>query len=328
MTVAMLGKFYQYKDNKGTNWPLYGNMQVMLSLGEGALHFVAVLLLLTRKNYGQPLKTGRRLIADWSENGRRPNYVYKNNEYLSPTKLFWQPIAEWSAIIDNHLPTTENLRKPPKKKWLSEVGERLSNSLTTNRRLVGGRLSTNICRPLTTSSNHPKKVVVRGRRLVVTIVWPWLTWKGNLGSEWTPEFYSWTWLIIFHTIAHYSDRPTLISNLMLMYNEFMSIHTQPLLVSFLNSNNFNYLCVITLFLLILQLISLHCKQKFIVHACSKYSPTVLISPAVKILAYFDRIYLLVQFNLFDYCSVELIILAKVRIYCPSSHLWSLKPSTL
>ena len=37
MTVAMQGEFYQYKDNKGTNWPLYGNMQVMLSLGEGAL---------------------------------------------------------------------------------------------------------------------------------------------------------------------------------------------------------------------------------------------------------------------------------------------------
>ena len=36
MTLAMLGKFYQYKDNRGTNWPLYGNMQVMLSLGEGA----------------------------------------------------------------------------------------------------------------------------------------------------------------------------------------------------------------------------------------------------------------------------------------------------
>ena len=39
MTVAMQGKFYQYKDNKlnkGINWPLYGNMQVMLSLGEGA----------------------------------------------------------------------------------------------------------------------------------------------------------------------------------------------------------------------------------------------------------------------------------------------------
>ena len=35
MTVAMLGKFYQYKDNKGTNWKLYGNMQVMLNLGEG-----------------------------------------------------------------------------------------------------------------------------------------------------------------------------------------------------------------------------------------------------------------------------------------------------
>ena len=41
MTVAMLGKFYQYKDNKGTNWPLYGNMQVMLSLGEGAFQYVS-----------------------------------------------------------------------------------------------------------------------------------------------------------------------------------------------------------------------------------------------------------------------------------------------
>ena len=42
MTVAMQGKFYQYKDNKGTNWPLYGNMQVMLSLGEGAFHPMCV----------------------------------------------------------------------------------------------------------------------------------------------------------------------------------------------------------------------------------------------------------------------------------------------
>ena len=25
MTVAMLGKFYQYKENKGTNWPLYAS---------------------------------------------------------------------------------------------------------------------------------------------------------------------------------------------------------------------------------------------------------------------------------------------------------------
>ena len=30
MTVAMQGKYYQYKDNKGTNWPLYGNMQVKI----------------------------------------------------------------------------------------------------------------------------------------------------------------------------------------------------------------------------------------------------------------------------------------------------------
>ena len=43
MTVAMLGKFYQYKDNKGTNWSLYGNMQVMLSLGKGA--FQCILLI-------------------------------------------------------------------------------------------------------------------------------------------------------------------------------------------------------------------------------------------------------------------------------------------
>ena len=46
MTVAMLGKFFQYKDNKGTNWPLYGNMQVMPSLGEGAfqcqLHLILI----------------------------------------------------------------------------------------------------------------------------------------------------------------------------------------------------------------------------------------------------------------------------------------------
>ena len=38
MTVAMLGKFYQYKDNKGTDLLLYGNMQVMFSLVEGAFH--------------------------------------------------------------------------------------------------------------------------------------------------------------------------------------------------------------------------------------------------------------------------------------------------
>ena len=33
MTVAMQGRFYQYKDNKGTNWPLYGNMQVLAEEG-------------------------------------------------------------------------------------------------------------------------------------------------------------------------------------------------------------------------------------------------------------------------------------------------------
>ena len=43
--------------------------------------------------------------------------------------ILWQPIADWSAIIYKHLPTSDNLRQPP------------------------------------------KKVVVRGRRLVVAIVW-------------------------------------------------------------------------------------------------------------------------------------------------------------
>ena len=49
MTVAMLGMFNQYKDNKGTNWPLYGNMQVMLSLGEGAFQcLLSIALVLER----------------------------------------------------------------------------------------------------------------------------------------------------------------------------------------------------------------------------------------------------------------------------------------
>ena len=40
MAVAMLAKFYQYEDNKGTDWPSCGNMQVMLSLGEGAFQYL------------------------------------------------------------------------------------------------------------------------------------------------------------------------------------------------------------------------------------------------------------------------------------------------
>ena len=49
MTVAMLGKFYQYKDNKGTNWPLYGNMQVILSLGEGAFQCLLLIALVIKQ---------------------------------------------------------------------------------------------------------------------------------------------------------------------------------------------------------------------------------------------------------------------------------------
>ena len=49
MTVATLGKFYQYKYNKGTNWPLYGNMQVMLSLGEGAFQCLLSIALVIKQ---------------------------------------------------------------------------------------------------------------------------------------------------------------------------------------------------------------------------------------------------------------------------------------
>ena len=49
MTVAMQGKFYQYKDNNVTNWPLYGNMQVMLSLGEGAFQCLLSIALVIKQ---------------------------------------------------------------------------------------------------------------------------------------------------------------------------------------------------------------------------------------------------------------------------------------
>ena len=49
MTVAMLGNFYQYKDNKGPNWTLFGNMQVMLSLGEGAFQCLLSIALVIKQ---------------------------------------------------------------------------------------------------------------------------------------------------------------------------------------------------------------------------------------------------------------------------------------
>ena len=86
-------------------------------------------------------------------------------------KLFWQPIADWSAIIDNHLPTTEFLRKPPKKVVVGGRRE-VIDVILWQPIADWRRSSTNICRHLTTSGNHPKKkVVVGGRRLVVAIVW-------------------------------------------------------------------------------------------------------------------------------------------------------------
>ena len=52
-------------------------------------------------------KFGRRKVFDAAaKTSHRPNVLTTNR----------RPIANWSAIIDNHLPTTENLRKPPNKK--------------------------------------------------------------------------------------------------------------------------------------------------------------------------------------------------------------------
>ena len=58
--------------------------------------------------------TSRRLIVRTMETGSARGFRCCN-ENLSPTKLFWQAIADWSAIIDKHLPTSDNLRQPPKK---------------------------------------------------------------------------------------------------------------------------------------------------------------------------------------------------------------------
>ena len=49
MADAMLGKFYQYKDNKGTNLPLYENMQVMSSLGESTFQCLLLTALVIRQ---------------------------------------------------------------------------------------------------------------------------------------------------------------------------------------------------------------------------------------------------------------------------------------
>ena len=49
MIVTMQGKLYQYKDNKGTNLQLYGNMQVMLSLGEGAFQCLLSIALVIKQ---------------------------------------------------------------------------------------------------------------------------------------------------------------------------------------------------------------------------------------------------------------------------------------
>ena len=80
-------------------------------------------------------------IADQSPTGRRSSTIIcrpPNSFEKHPKKvvvggrrevvdvILWQPIADWSAIIDNHLPTSDNLRQPPRKKWLSEVGDWLS----------------------------------------------------------------------------------------------------------------------------------------------------------------------------------------------------------
>ena len=146
----MLGKFYQYKDNKGTNWPLYRNMQVMLSLGEGAFHFVAVLLLLTRKNDGQTTE-------DWSATDRR---LIGERSPIKPClqkcrRLVWFSMLQRIPLADQTVLTTgrrsrqsfADHRKPPKTTPKKSGCRRSArgcrcNSLTTNRRLVGDHRQT------------------------------------------------------------------------------------------------------------------------------------------------------------------------------------------
>ena len=80
-------------------------------------------------------------------------------------KLFWQPIADWSAIIDNHLPTTEFLRKAPKKVVVG--GRREVVDVIIWQPIADW--SAIIDKHLPTSDN-----LRQGRRLVVAIVWLWL----------------------------------------------------------------------------------------------------------------------------------------------------------
>ena len=158
MPLSVMGRSY-YSDNQSPTSDNHFLGGDLLEVVRGRQMFVDGRWLVVRELHRQPLADlrqppfclvvfgGLRWSANdcrWSPTSRRlvVRTVWSARSFrcsienLSPTKLFslfWQPIADWTAIIDNHLLTTENLRKPPN-----------------------------------------KKVVVRGRRLVVAIVWLWL----------------------------------------------------------------------------------------------------------------------------------------------------------
>ena len=70
------------------------------------------------------LTTNRRLVGDHRQSfadHRKPPKTIKKKVVVGGRRevvdvILWQPLADWSAtIIDNHLPTSDNLRQPPQK---------------------------------------------------------------------------------------------------------------------------------------------------------------------------------------------------------------------
>ena len=60
--------------------------------------------------------TGRRSFADHRKPPKTtPKKVVVGGRREVVDVILWQPIADWSAIIDKHLPTSDNLQQPPKK---------------------------------------------------------------------------------------------------------------------------------------------------------------------------------------------------------------------
>ena len=90
------------------------------------------------------------------------------NEFV--VVILLQPVANWSAILEKYLPTSNTLREQLLKVVIRGlVSERLSMQFSDKELPTGMRTFA------TTSGNHhPKRwlLLVSGRRMVVTTVWP------------------------------------------------------------------------------------------------------------------------------------------------------------